>query len=230
MKKGREVAFLTKSLYKLAVQFPHSVAAKSVYYTLFVAITERVFFMKKIFGFPKFTVYNLCAIAMLIAITTILAVFCTFRVGDLVKIPFKFISVFLAGALFGPWIGGLCGALGDILNVLLVPSGAILPGLTMLEFLVGFIYGALFFEHKERGKLYTIKCIVCGLLMFLIDMFLSSAVLLEAGYFPSFAVAFAMRLPAGIIKAVIQTVFFLLSFKYLEKLRKIIPLSQKKGI
>ena len=66
--------------------------------------------------------------------------------------------------------------------------------------------------------------------MFLIDMFLSSAVLLEAGYFPNFAVAFSLRLPAGIIKAVIQTVFFLLSFKYLEKLRKIIPLSQKKGL
>ncbi len=221
--------FLRKA-YLLAVQFPHSVAAKSVYYTLFVAITERVFFMKKFFGFPKLTVYNLCAIAMLMAITTILAVFCTFRIGDLIKIPFKFISVFLAGAFFGPWVGGLCGAVGDILNVLLAPSGAILPGLTILEFLVGFIYGTLFYEQREKNKAYNIKCIICGLLMFLIDMFLSTAVLLKAGYFPSFNVAFSLRLPAGIIKAVIQTVFFLLSFKYLEKLRKIIPLSQKKGL
>ncbi len=221
--------FLRKA-YLLAVQFPHSVAAKSVYYTLFVAITERVFFMKKFFGFPKLTVYNLCAIAMLMAITTILAVFCTFRLGDLVKIPFKFIAVFVAGVIFGPWVGGLCGAVGDILNVLLVPSGAPIPALTVLEFLIGFIYGALFYRPSEKRKIYFIKCIICAVLMFLIDMFLSTAVLLEAGYFPTFAVAFSLRLPAGIIKAVIQTVFFLLSFKYLEKLRKIIPLSQKKGL
>ena len=229
MRKGREVAFLTKSL-KLAVQFPHSVAAKSVYYTLFVAITERVFFMKKIFGFPKFTANNLCAIAMLMAITTILAVFCTFRIGDLVKIPFKFISVFIAGVFFGPWVGGLCGAVGDILNVLLVPSGAPIPALTVLEFLIGFIYGALFYRPNEKRKIYFIKCLICAVLMFLIDMFLSTAVLLSVGYFPNFKSAFFLRLPAGVIKAGVQLIFFLFGYGYIEKLRKIIPLSQKKGL
>ncbi len=197
------------------------------YNTLFVAITERVFFMKKFFGFPHLRVSDICAIAMLMALTAILAIFCTFRIGDLVKIPFKFISVFIAGVFFGPWIGGLCGAVGDILNVILVPSGAPIPALTLLEFLVGFVCGTLFYNQQVKNKTYIVKCFICAIIMFLIDMLLTTLVLLSVGYFPNFAVAFSLRLPAGIIKAVIQLVFFLFGYQYIEILRKALKMPKR---
>ena len=201
MKIGREVAFLTKSRFWLAVLFPHSVAAKSVYFrTLFVANYRKDFFMGKIFKFQKLTLKELCAVSMLMAITAILAIYCTFRIGNQIKIPLKFISVFITGFFFGPWIGGLCGAVGDILNILLVPVGTPLPALTLLEFVSGFIYGAFFYRQKISGIGYVLRCIICAILQFIIDMFLSSWVLVHAGIFPSFSVAFPIRLTAGIIK------------------------------
>ena len=212
--------FLRKAIL-LAVPFPHSVAAKSVYYTLFVAITERVFSMKNIFKFPKFTVYKLCALSMLVAITAILAIFCTFRVGEAIKIPMKFISVFVASALFGPWLGGLCGALGDLINVFLVPSGAPLPLLTVLEFFVGFVYGVFFYNRTQNSKSYIFRSILCAVIIFLSDIFLSTAVLLGAGYFPDFTSAIIIRLPAGIIKAIIQLVFFIFSNRFITMLKRV---------
>lgn len=196
--------FLRKAL-RLAVPFPHSVAAKSVYLnTLFVASYRKDFFMGKIFRLQKLTLKELCAVSMLMALTAILAIYCTFRIGNQIKIPLKFISVFIAAFFFGPWIGGLCGAVGDILNILLVPVGTPLPALTLLEFVSGFIFGALFYRQKPSGAGYILRCIICTVLQFIIDMFLTSAVLIHAGIFPSFAVAFPVRLPAGIIKAILH--------------------------
>ena len=176
--------------------------------------------MKKIFKFPEFSVYKLCALAMLTAITAILAIFCTFRIGDAIKIPLKFISVFVSAALFGPWVGGLCGAVGDILNIFLAPSGAPLPLLTVLEFFVGFVYGVFFYNRQTNSKTFILRCILCTVVVFLSDMILTTAVLLNAGYFPDFGSAFIIRLPAGIIKAVLQFIFFVISKNFIVTLKK----------
>ena len=182
---------------------------------------RKGFLMKNIFKFPKFSVYKLCTLSMLVAITAILAVFCTFRIGDAIKIPMKFISVFVASALFGPWLGGLCGALGDLINVFLVPSGAPLPLLTALEFFVGFIYGVFFYNRTTNPKSHILRCVLCTIIIFLSDIFLSTAVLLTAGYFPDFTSAVIIRLPAGIIKAIIQLVFFIFSNRFITMLKRV---------
>ncbi len=177
--------------------------------------------MRKILKFPKLTVKNLCVIAMLMAVTTILAISFTFRIGEQIKIPLKFISVFIASVCFGPWIGGLCGAVGDIFNILLVPSGPFLPHLTILEFLSGFIYGILFYNQKTEGLGYILRCILCAAAMFLLDIFLTTLVLIQAGIFPSLTVALPIRLPAGIIKLILQLIVLIPGCKYLNILTKL---------
>ena len=156
--------------------------------------------------FPKLTPKDVATLGLLVAITALLAIFCTVRVGTLVKIPFKFISVFIAAVLFGPIYGGLCGAIGDLLNATLAPVGALLPQLTALEFLSGFAYGIFFLKRDLSSKEYLVRTILCGVVQFLIDMFLTSAVLTSVGYFPSFVVAFATRLPAGAVKFALQVI------------------------
>ncbi len=219
MKKGREVAFLTKSIFACGAVSAFRCCKIRILYP-FCSDYRKGFSMKNILKFPKFSVYKLCALSMLVAITAILAIFCTFRIGDAIKIPLKFISVFVASALFGPWLGGLCGALGDLINVFLVPSGAPLPLLTVLEFFVGFIYGIFFYNRTPNSKSHIFRCIICTAIIFLSDIFLSTAVLLKAGYFPDFISAVIIRLPAGIIKAVIQLVFFIFSNHFITVLKR----------
>ena len=154
--------------------------------------------------FPKLTPKDIATLGLLVAVTALLAIFCTVRVGTLIKIPFKFISVFMAAVLFGPVYGGLCGAIGDLLNATLAPVGALLPQLTALEFVSGFTYGLFFLRRDLSPREYLIRTILCGVVQFLIDMFLTTMVLTSVGYFPSFEVAFSMRLPAGVLKFALQ--------------------------
>lgn len=178
--------------------------------------------MRKIFRFPKLDLRKMCALAMLLAVTAILAIFGTFRIGNAIKIPTKFISVFVAAYFFGPWLGGFCGAAGDILNSLLVPVGAPLPALWAIEFLSGFLYGALFYKRRISGKGYVFRCFIAAVLLGAVDMLLVTAVLVSAGYFPSFAVAFYIRLAAGVFKAVLFFVVALFGCKYLKPLARFV--------
>jgi len=75
---------------------------------------------------------KLCRLGLLTAITVILAMFFTFRIGTMIKIPLKFVSVFITGVFFGPIWGGVVGALGDFFNAVLMPVGAYIPLLTLI--------------------------------------------------------------------------------------------------
>lgn len=167
------------------------------------------------------SVRKLCTLGLLTAITVILAIFCTLRIGDTIKIPFKFISVFLTSAIFGPWWGGTVAALGDILNTLIVPVGAFNPFITCVEFLYGFIFGIFFYRHSQKGKGYLLRTVLCVIIMFLIDIFITSFILTCFGYFPSFTVAVAGRFLAGIIKASIHGIFIIVSQSYLNQFKKL---------
>lgn len=177
--------------------------------------------MKKIFKFPHLSLKDVCAAAMLLAITVILAIFATFRVGNQIKIPMKFISVFVTATLFGPWTGGFCGFLGDLLNAFLVPVGGYLPALSALEFLSGFTFGVFFYNQKNSGAFFVFRVILCAMVAFFIDMFLTTAVLIHAGYFPDFRTAFVIRIGAGILKAAIQIVVTAILGTYIDTFKKL---------
>lgn len=172
--------------------------------------------IKRIFIFPRLGVKEICLLGLLTAVTVFLSIFATFRIGNAIKIPFKFISVFLTSFLFGPFFGAITAALGDILNAVLFPVGAPLPLLTLLEGVAGFLYGIFFYRKKTSGKGFYLRCALCTLCQFLLDMFAVTAVLFSAGYFPSFEVAFAVRIAAGVIKAGLILAFLIASPSYLK--------------
>ncbi len=169
----------------------------------------------------KLTTRRLCVLGMLLAVTVILSVFGTIRVGTVIKIPTKFISVFVAGALFGPWWSAAIGGIGDVLNCTLVPVGPILPLLTLTEALSGALYGIFFFGERKE-KTYFIRVMLCVLSQAIIDIFLVTLILCHAGYFPNFGVALAIRLPASIIKIILQSVVLCSGKAYLPIFRKMI--------
>lgn len=165
---------------------------------------------------------KLCLLAMLTAITAILSIYCTFRIGNIIKIPFKFVSVFVTGALLGPIAGGAAAACGDLLNAFLAPVGEWIPLITITEFLTGLIYGVFFYRLPFSDKTYILRAFICVLIHFMIDILITSFILANYGYFPTFGTAVAARLAAGIFKAIIQFLFLLTGMKLLPKLNKLI--------
>ncbi len=173
---------------------------------------------KKVLGLEKLTVKKLCVLAMLTALTAILAIYGTFRVGNYIKIPTKFISVFITGAVFGPVWGGVVGALGDILNSFLMPVGPWLPQITAVEFLCGFLFGLFF--YKGEGK-YLLRTVLCALVLTAIDLVLMSLLLTQVGYFPSFTAAVTIRFAASAIKFALYILVCLLLKKYLASFERL---------
>ncbi|MDP4118508.1 MAG: folate family ECF transporter S component [Bacillota bacterium] len=177
---------------------------------------------KKLFLPKKLSTRELSTLAMLVAITAVLAIFGTFRFfGPAIKIPTKFVSVFITGVFFGPVAAGLVAATGDILNVFLAPSGgAWIPQLTLVEFLYGFVYGIMFYRRSFKGVGYVTRAVICVLIQVGIDLFITTSILVSCKFFSSFAVGVGIRLPASIIKGILQAVVLFAGMGYLDIFKK----------
>lgn len=57
------------------------------------------------------------------------------------RIGFAFVALAMSGMLYGPLAAGLVGAVGDILGMLLFPTGPYFPGFTLNAFLTGAVFG-----------------------------------------------------------------------------------------
>lgn len=166
-------------------------------------------------------VRKLCMIGLLTAVTVILAVFCTFRIGSMIKIPFKFLSIFLISAVFGGVWGGISALIGDFFNVF-ITGMAFNPFISAVEFLYGVIFGLLFYKHSFIGKGYILRAVICSVIMFLIDIFITSYILTFFGIFADFYLAVSCRLPAGIIKAVLQLTAMIFGRKFLIYFKRLV--------
>lgn len=136
----------------------------------------------------------LVSVALLVAINVILTRFLSINTTFL-RIGFGFLPVAIAGIAFGPVWGLLCGAVGDVLGMMIFPSGEFFPGFTLTAILTGLVFGLFL------GKKYTLArniiscCIVCLLLNLCLDTLWLSIMYGEA---------FVVLLPARIIKSVIN--------------------------
>lgn len=83
--------------------------------------------------------------AMLLAIHTVLSVFISIQVTESVRISISFIANVLTGCLFGPVVALISAALGDILQLMIKPTGAWFYGWTLNAALAGLVYGIAFY-------------------------------------------------------------------------------------
>ncbi len=89
--------------------------------------------------------------ALLIALEIILNRFLSINNSGW-KIGFSFVPVVVAALLYGPWIAGTVGGMGDLIGSILFPIGPYFPGFTLCAFFMGFVYGI--FLYKKKGKLF----------------------------------------------------------------------------
>lgn len=90
---------------------------------------------------------RLVIMAFLIAMEIILTRFCSINT-PILRIGFGFLPVATMGIMFGPVWAAAGYAIGDLLGMLIFPSGAYFPGFTLTAFLTGLVFG-LFLHNRE---------------------------------------------------------------------------------
>ena len=88
---------------------------------------------------------SLAVAAMLLAIAVVLGFF-SVQLTESIRISFTFLANELTGMLFGPVVGMIEGALSDIINYMIKPTGPFFPGFTISAVACGFIYGTLLYK------------------------------------------------------------------------------------
>jgi len=138
---------------------------------------------------------QLVVTAFLVALEVILTRFFSINT-PILRIGFGFIPVATMGALYGPLWAGLGYVAGDILGMLIFPSGMFFPGFTVTAFLTGFVWGIFL-----KGKEVTWKTVLPASLIIVLILNLGlDTIWLSILY----GDAFVALLPTRIIKCVVM--------------------------
>ena len=138
---------------------------------------------------------SITVIAFLIALDVILTRFLSIQT-QFIRIGFGFLPVAIAGIAYGPFRGGVCGGVGDILGMMIYPSGAYFPGFTLTAVLTGVVFGLVLY-----GKpLYTLKVLLASAVVCIfLNLFLDTLwldIMYGSGYIA--------LLPARIVKCLLN--------------------------
>lgn len=159
-------------------------------------------------------VKNLVLASLLIAVHLLLDLF-TIQILPTLHLSFEFLASSTIGMLFGPSIGALCGALGDIINYILNPKGAFFPGFTISAVVVGIIYGLVFYKKKVT----ILRCIAAVVLTKLIVDIGLNTVWLAVLYNKAFMVLIGARIVKNLIMIPINVFLMYVVLGAVEKIR-----------
>lgn len=107
---------------------------------------RKEFFMKK----ANLT-YQLIVMAFLIALEIVFTRFLSIQL-PIARIGFGFLPVAVTAIMFGPIKAGICYAIGDVLGMLIFPSGMYFPGFTLSAFITGVLYGLILHNREVTTK------------------------------------------------------------------------------
>ena len=167
---------------------------------------------KNALHFKKMSVKELCKVAMLVAITLVLSYVSGYlRIGNLAKFNISFVSVYIAGAAFGPFVSGAVAALADIISFVSNPTGAFVPVFTVLEFVNGFLFGLfLYYSGKESKARFVALVLVCVILQTCVNLFVRTYFLSELYFGGNYPATFVSRVPSSLIMAGVKIVLLIL--------------------
>jgi len=106
-------------------------------------------------------VTRLITIGLFIALEIILTRFLSINT-PFIRIGFGFLPVAMLGIMYGPVWAGIAYAIGDVLGMLIFPSGAFFPGFTLSAALTGIAFGIVLYGKPVTWKRVLIaSSIVC---------------------------------------------------------------------
>ncbi|MBP3851924.1 MAG: folate family ECF transporter S component [Erysipelotrichaceae bacterium] len=153
--------------------------------------------------------------ALLVALATICGFF-KIPINQVVEIRFAFLPIACAGALYGPVVGAVVGALSDILGFIVRPTGPFFPGFTLNAAIQGILFG--FFLYKKEPTL--MRCTLANFIQTLIVTLLLTPLWLTVLYTMDFKVVLASRMIKTLIMFPIETAMLYGLIKVLFRIEK----------
>lgn len=94
---------------------------------------------------------SLTGAALLLALGVVLS-FANIPVNDFLEVRFTFLAYAVTGMLFGPVVGGIVGAVCNVVTFFIKPTGFFFPGFVLNDFVYGFVFGLIFYKNKVSLK------------------------------------------------------------------------------
>ncbi len=160
----------------------------------------------------KMNVRVITTAGMLLAVAVILGFF-KIPVTQLIEIRLQFLPIACAAMLFGPAVGGILGALSDILGYLVRPTGPFFPGFTVSAALQGVIYGFFLYRKEISWK----RIVPAQAADMILISFLLNPLWLSILYGQGFWVVFTARILKNLIMFPINTLLLLALMRPLQK-------------
>lgn len=158
---------------------------------------------------------DLSLMSMLLAVKVILSAF-SIRIGEMIKISFGFVPGAAIGFLYGPVVGFITGAMGDIIQYVLMPTGPYFPGFTLTMALSGLVYGLFLYKKKP-----TITRILLASLTVSVFLFLGLNTLwISMMYGKAYMALLIPRIAKELVLVPIQVPLIYLTLKFVENMQK----------
>ena len=103
-------------------------------------------------------VKRLVFLALFVALYVVCERFLSFTTWNM-RIGFSFVPLAVAGVLLGPVLTGVVGAAGDLIGMVIYPTGPFFFGFTLNAFLTGFVFG--FFLRRRQSFAAILSAILC---------------------------------------------------------------------
>ena len=104
----------------------------------------------------KISSHKITNMSFLIALSIILTRFASLRIAiggvEGIRIGLGKLPIILGGIIFGPWAGGLIGALSDLLGYFINPMGAYIPHFTLTTALAGMIPATILILIRKKNE------------------------------------------------------------------------------
>ena len=144
---------------------------------------------------------QLVVMAFLIALEIILTRFLSIQL-PIARIGFGFLPVAITAIMFGPFWAGACYAAGDLLGMLIFPTGQYFIGFTLSAILTGILYGLLLHNKKIDYKhSFVAAFVVLSLITLLLNTFWLQ-ILMGKGFW----VILPTRIAEALLMLVVQTI------------------------
>lgn len=116
--------------------------------------------------------------------------------------------------LFGPFVGGVMGALADIIGYIAKPTGPYFPGFTVSGIVSGVIFALVFYKKEITIK----RVIVVQVLQMLVISFGLNNLWLSILYKSGFVAIFMTRLVKTIVMFPIDVILIYLVMKAVKRI------------
>lgn len=158
-------------------------------------------------------VRNLCGISLLLALRVCLN-FLTIPISDACHLSFLFIVMGIIGGMYGPFVGAVCGAVGDILCYIVHPMGGYFIGFTASAVIAGILYGLILYKNKFRVP----RIIFAEMLVDVVVNVLLNTLWISMLYGTGFLeLLITVRIPKNLIMIPLSIVIFILLSPLINK-------------